>query len=53
MEILSVHMAYVLKVEMGNPKNINKNPVAEKANQELEKELLKVDPQAIRSQLLC
>ena len=31
-------------LDLGNPKNINKNPVAEKANQELEKELLKVDP---------
>ena len=31
-------------LDLGNPKNANKNPVAEKANQELEKELLKVDP---------
>lgn len=29
---------------MGNPKIINKNQVAKKANQELDKELLKVDP---------
>ena len=31
-------------LELGRAKNVNKNPVAEKANQELEKELLKVDP---------
>ena len=33
-----------ISLDMGNPKNVNKNPVAEKANQELEKELLKVEP---------
>ena len=31
-------------LEIGKAKNINKNPVAERANQELEAELLKVDP---------
>ena len=31
-------------LELGNTKNINKNPVAERANQELELELLKIDP---------
>ena len=31
-------------INLGRSHNINKNPVAEKANQELEKELLKVDP---------
>ena len=33
-----------ITLEYGNVKNINKNPCAEKCNQELELELLKVDP---------
>ena len=40
-ESLSIHG---IVRDVGNPKNVNKNPVAEKANQELEKELLKADP---------
>ena len=40
---LTLHQ-HGLVLDLGNPKNVNKNPVAEKANQELEKELLKVDP---------
>ena len=35
---------YNILLEIGQAKNINKNPVAERANQELEAELLKVDP---------
>ena len=33
-----------ISLDLGNVKNINKNPVAERCNQELEKELLKIDP---------
>ena len=33
-----------ITVEVGNPKNANSNPVAEKAVQDVEKELLRVDP---------
>ena len=33
-----------LAIDFGRVKNVNKNPVAEKANQELEAELLRVDP---------
>jgi len=36
--------AHGIKLDLGNSKNVNKNPVAEKANQELEAELLRVDP---------
>ena len=35
-------------VEIGNPKNKNSNPVAEKAVQDMEKELLKIDPTGAR-----
>ena len=31
-------------LDFGKVKNVNRNPVAEKCNQELEKELLKMDP---------
>lgn len=33
-----------ITLDFGKIKNINKNPVAERCNQELEKELLKIDP---------
>ena len=33
-----------LSIELGRPKNVNKNPVAERAIQELEDELLRQDP---------
>ena len=36
--------SYGIILNFGNVKNINKNPLAEKCNQELELELLKVDP---------
>ena len=35
---------YGITLDVGHAKNVNKNPVAERANQELELELLKVDP---------
>ena len=31
-------------LDFGRVKNVNKNPVAERANQELEQELLRLDP---------
>ena len=34
-----------IRVEVGEPKNKNKNPIAEKAVQELEDELLRQDPE--------
>ena len=40
-KILAKHR---LSIEIGRTKNVNKNPVAEKAVQELETELLKIDP---------
>ena len=33
-----------IHLDFGRTKNINKNPVAERANQELELEILKIDP---------
>ena len=33
-----------VSLDFGRVKNVNKNPVAEKCNQELEKELLRIDP---------
>ena len=36
-------LTHGLHLEFGDPKNINKNPCAEKCNQELETELLRVD----------
>ena len=33
-----------LILDIGRSKNVNKNPIAERANQELEIELLKIDP---------
>ena len=40
----SALLGYDIKIETGNHKNINKNPVAEKAVQELEREILQCDP---------
>ena len=40
-QVLSSHG---ISLEFGRIKNINKNPVAEKCNQELEQELLRLDP---------
>ena len=39
----SLH-AVGIHLDFGHAKNVNKNPVAEKANQELELEILKIDP---------
>lgn len=36
--------SYGIILDFGRVKNLNKNPVAEKANQELELEILKIDP---------
>ena len=33
-----------IAIEIGNPKNVNKNPVAEKAIQEVEEELCRLQP---------
>ena len=40
----SILSGYNIKVEVGEHKNINKNPVAEKGVQELEREILQADP---------
>ena len=40
----SVLNSYGLTLDFGRVKNINKNPVAERSNQELETELLRIDP---------
>ena len=40
----SALLNYNIKIETGDHKNINKNPVAEKAVQELEREILQCDP---------
>ena len=37
-------LSYGFKIDVGEAKNINKNPVAEKCVQEVEKELLRLDP---------
>ena len=44
-----------IKLEFGRIKNVNKNPVAERNNQELELELLRVDPSGspVSSNTLC
>ena len=36
--------AHGISLDFGRTKNVNKNPVGEKANSELEIELLKIDP---------
>ena len=36
--------SHAVALDFGRAKNVNKNPVAEKSNQELELELLRVDP---------
>lgn len=40
-ELLTRHR---IAIELGRPKNVNKNPVAERAIQELEVEILRFDP---------
>ena len=40
----SVLLSHGIQLDLGRVKNINKNPVAEKSNQELQRELLRIDP---------
>ena len=40
----SVLLSHGIQLDLGRVKNVNKNPVAEKSNQELQRELLRIDP---------